>query len=251
MRASFRKAASRGSNRPFVMPLISITANDIGDATGLVVDQDLPRAWLDEELGDAQATALAPGHVKARLSRTGDQIVVRGEVKAGVELPCARCLDPARYDVEGELSLLLTPAPVAAAAKAHVAKGHAAKANGKATHHFEPEEVELSSEDVERDTFDGETIVLDAFIREAILLELPNFPLCSEACPGIRPGPAESAPEAERVDPRLAPLGALRARLAEAKAKAGDERGEAKSSRTARTTKAPSKAPTKKKKAKE
>ena len=140
------------------------------------------------------------------------------------------------------------------AKKTHVGKvhaAHAAKANGKATHHFEPEEVELSAEDLERDTFDGETVVLDPFIREAILLELPNFPLCSDACPGIRPGPAESAPEAERIDPRLAPLGALRARLAEAKAKAGDENGEAKSNQPARTTKAPTKAQTKKKKAKE
>ncbi len=217
------------------MPLISISAHDI-DSAGLTVEQDLPRPWLDEELSDVGATAVEVGHVKARLSRTGKEIVVRGKVDASLTMPCARCLDPAPYEVEGELGLLLSPAPGAAAkahpAKAHAAKAHAAKANGKAVVHAEPEEVELSAEDIERDTFDGETVVLDPFIREAILLELPNFPLCSEACPGIRPAPAVAAtPEAERVDPRLAPLGALRARLAsETSAKSGDKRVGSKSS---------------------
>jgi len=62
--------------------------------------------------------------------------------------------------------------------------------------------------------------VLDDFVREAILLEIPIFPLCSEDCPGIRPASSDVVDEeAEpRVDPRLAPLGALRAKLAQSKA---------------------------------
>jgi uncharacterized protein len=82
-------------------------------------------------------------------------------------------------------------------------------------------EYEFASDEAEHDTYDGDTVVLDDFIREALLLELPNFPLCSEACPGIRPvEPAEDAGSAvasERIDPRLAPLGALRAALGQAK----------------------------------
>src|SRR5262249_11349841 len=89
-------------------------------------------------------------------------------------------------------------------------------------------EYEFTAEEADLDTYDGETVVLDAFVREAILLEMPNFPLCSEACPGIGPaasgrdrddGPTIRArAEAEEatapaLDPRLAPLGALRERL--------------------------------------
>ena len=63
--------------------------------------------------------------------------------------------------------------------------------------------------------YDGETVVLDDFVREAILLEIPIFPLCSEDCPGIRPqalqAPADDV--ASPVDPRLAPLGALRDKI--------------------------------------
>ena len=50
-------------------------------------------------------------------------------------------------------------------------------------------------------------MVLDRFVREAILLESPIFPLCSEACEGIRPA-SDSATDSEGAvtDPRLLPL---------------------------------------------
>jgi uncharacterized protein len=89
--------------------------------------------------------------------------------------------------------------------KPHADKGKAAEL-----------EYEFSAEEADTDVYDGETVVLDSFVREAILLEIPNFPLCSEDCPGIRPAAAESAevPQSPRIDPRLAPLDALRAKLA-------------------------------------
>src|SRR5262245_60424028 len=91
------------------MPLIAISAHDI-DAAGLGVEQVLEPVWLDAELAEAGATARGPGKVAARLSRTGRDIVVRGRVSASLTLPCARCLDPARVDVDGEIALLLAPA---------------------------------------------------------------------------------------------------------------------------------------------
>ena len=51
----------------------------------------------------------------------------------------------------------------------------------------------------------------DEFVREAILLELPQFPLCSGSCVGIPP--ASAAGPDKSIDPRLAPLGALRSKL--------------------------------------
>ena len=46
------------------------------------------------------------------------------------------------------------------------------------------------------DHYDGETVVLDPFVREAILLEVPNFPLCSEDCAGIQPAAPTPPPSA-------------------------------------------------------
>ncbi|MFO0758234.1 MAG: DUF177 domain-containing protein [Byssovorax sp.] len=198
------------------MPLLAIAANDI-DTSGRDFEADLPPGWLAEELSDADLTSEKPGHVKARLSRTGDDIVVRGRVTADLRTPCARCLGPTAIQVEGELSLLLRPQ--ASAGPHHQHEADRKKANGKG--HGDKakaveDEYEFTSEEADFDAYDGETVVLDPFVREAILLEIPNFPLCSEDCPGIRPAAAESAeqPEAPRIDPRLAPLDALRAKLA-------------------------------------
>ncbi len=68
-------------------------------------------------------------------------------------------------------------------------------------------EYEFSSGEAEYDLYDGESVVLDDFVREALLLELPNFPLCSEDCPGIAPVPVEagSAPGEAGGEGRSAP----------------------------------------------
>lgn len=220
------------------MALVSVNANSIDNA-GVAVDAELPVAWIDAELADAETTGRAPGHLTARLSRSGNDIVVHGQVKASVSTPCARCTEPAPVDVDTEIALLLKPVPVlhgkkavaAAAAKASARESQKGAAGQPAAGRARTggrgrggrngggdalAEYEFSAEEADTDTFDGETVVLDPFIREAILLELPNFPLCSEECAGIRAPavPALGRSGGKPVDPRLAPLGALRAKLA-------------------------------------
>ena len=200
------------------MPLFTITANDI-DTAGRSVDADLPIDWLTAELAEGDLTAAAPGHVTARLSRTGigvgssGEIVLRGRVRAELTTPCARCMDATPVHVDAEMTLLLRPS---AAAKPPKGDRKKANGNGKPPAKAEEDEYEFTSEEADFDVYDGETIVLDPFLREAILLEVPNFPLCSDACPGIRPAVLERAEPAPAIDPRLAPLNALRERLAAA-----------------------------------
>jgi uncharacterized protein len=228
------------------MPLFIISAGDI-DTPGVTIDADLPPDWIAAELAEAEVTAALaddpasgplPGHVTARLSRSGTDIVVRGRVVASVTMPCARCLRPAKVDIDGELSLLLKCVPVKPAkGKGRKEKPGAAGAGpalhrGRApavddagrgvsaagsSHKKKESEYEFSADEADVDTYDGEQVVLDGFIREAMLLELPNFPLCSEACPGIGPPPGPKVEVAGGsppvIDPRLAPLAALRARL--------------------------------------
>ncbi|WP_438011409.1 DUF177 domain-containing protein [Sorangium sp. So ce321] len=232
------------------MSQFAVSANDI-DISGISLDVSVPTDWLNAELADADVTGRAPGHLSARLSRTGNEIVVRGRVKAPVATPCARCLSPAPLDVDAELSLFLRPAPKA---ETH-GPGHrhrrddggrngAVKDGGrngavKTEPKVKEAEYEFTAEEADVDTYDGETVVLDPFIREAILLEMPNFPLCSEACPGIGPaasredreggsstlvsGAVEEDEAAPGLDPRLAPLSALREKLGQ-KPSASDKR---------------------------
>lgn len=208
------------------MRLLVITANDI-DQAGITFEQSLPTEWLDAELAESGARATSPGEVKARLSRSGkSDVVVRGTCHAELEVPCARCLKPTEIGVNGELSLLLKvrvapadgPRPTAranAGAKAGAPREATRSAatppapkglKGKAAR---MSEYEFTSEEADLDEYDGETVVLDSFVREALLLELPNFPLCSDGCPGISRTPWRGeAPSAEPV--RVNPFEALK-----------------------------------------
>lgn len=189
---------------------LQFPANDIR-LEGLEVDAHLDANWLDAALADAGLRARRGGEegvrVTGRLSRSDDNVVVRCKIVAHVEADCVRCLGPSPSRVAAELSLLLEPAkPLPGPGRAASGRGRAQEAE---------EEYEFGAEEAEVDTFDGERVVLDAFVREAILLEMPNFPLCSEACPGIRPAPVpHELPDAPApVDPRLAPLGQFRKQL--------------------------------------
>ncbi len=202
-----------------MQPLLVVPASDIHTSgTSLVVE--LPAPWLTAQTADADASADGPGQFKARLSRSGRaDVVVTAKVSAHVRLPCARCLGPVPIVIDTDLALLLTPraggseggprqaTKSSAGRSVGLDKASAAPAKtgqAKVPHDKEragqqkdragstkgkrrapPGEYEFSSAEADEDTYDGERVVLDGFVREAILLELPSFPLCSEACTGI------------------------------------------------------------------
>ncbi len=165
-------------------PLLAIAANDV-DQSGILVEQVLPEAWISARLGEESYRASGDGRFWGRLSRSGrSEIIVRGSVTVDVELPCARCLRPTASSVRGEVSLLLKERPGAAEFSRIGERWPAREKQPKA---HRAAEYEFTSEEADVDEYDGEVVILDDFIREAILLELPNFPLCSESCTGIWP----------------------------------------------------------------
>ena len=203
--------------------LITISAASV-PVEGIAIDVTVPAGWVDAALADAKlAVGVGDwearctgegGHLQARLSRSGQDIVVRGRLRAQIVLACVRCLGPTHIPVDCELSLLLRPV-----SRAVLNHQSGAPRGGRATGDDRgvDGEYEFTAEEADVDAYDGETVVLDPFVREAILLELPQSPLCSDGCVGIPPAPAPwpeardvSAPD---VDPRLAPLGALRTKL--------------------------------------
>lgn len=195
----------------FVVPIHDI------DAGGVARSLELAIPWLEHAFADTDITAAAPAHADVRLSRTGHDVVVRGKVTATIVVPCARCISPVTFPIEAELSLLLRPArpePPAAKHPAAKDKDPAAKPNGnpKKARPRDDDEYEFSADEADSDSYEGELVVLDGFLREAILLEAPSFPLCSEDCPGIRPKPSPERGEPS-IDPRLSPLRALKTKL--------------------------------------
>jgi uncharacterized protein len=169
----------------------------------LDVDQPLTKAWLmaavaPEAEADPEGEAASwpqRGEYHLRLTKNEQNVFVKGSLSAEVSLTCARCLGRAGLRVEESFALTLAP---------------------RQTDETEPEELELSADDLDFGYFDDDVIDLDALVRERIVLEIPISPLCSENCRGLCPTCGQDLnlsrcgcpPQAP--DPRLAKLAGLK-----------------------------------------
>jgi uncharacterized protein len=181
---------------------------------------EIPPQWLDWALQDSEARSDGtPGTLELYLKKQGREVLVKGHARATVTMPCARTLEPVPVGLDAEVLLLLTqraqsPADAAKTGRrqrkspVEGATGHAASAGDDVG------AEQLSAEQAARDEYSGETVELDAFIREHLLLELPLFPVRSDlpfdsnAATNTPPDESGAAP-----DPRLAPLAALASQL--------------------------------------
>lgn len=210
-RAWYRGAVQR--------PLFSVPVRDL-DSGDQRRHWDVPASWIDWALADSEAQSDgSPGELWAHLKKNGRQVLVKGEVRAQVTMPCARTMDPVPVTLEAPILLLLSPRSTPA--KADEGRGRRrARGSGGSRRGERGEESEelLSAELAAQDEYDGETLELDEFVREHLLLELPLFPVRSdlpfEPAPATdtRPGQAQG-PEERPLDPRLAPLAVLASQM--------------------------------------
>jgi uncharacterized protein len=153
-------------------------------------------AWLRGVLeGTDIGASDRDGDLDLRLSRSGSDVVLRGRLAADLLVQCSRCLERVVVPVREEVSALAVPSAEARGARDH-----------------DDEDAELTAEDADVITYDGETVVLDDLVRDELLLGIPMIPLCSESCPGIRPERSEGD-GVENIDPRLRPLLGLKNKL--------------------------------------
>ena len=183
-----------GTRGTFVIPIRDI------DAAGRQCELTVSAAWLRGALEGCEIQPAGPdAQLSVLVSKSGRNVLVRGTLSVDLVVPCARCLEPVHVRSRAELSLLLSPATPAARPPEAVRAGAR-----------RPPVGEFTTGEADVDTYEGDEIVLDGFVREAVLLEAPIFPLCSETCEGIRPivDPAPGTPsEVPSVsDPRLLPL---------------------------------------------
>jgi uncharacterized protein len=164
------------------------------DAGGRTFHFPVRAAWMRGVLEGCEATAAGDdGELDVRVSKSGNDVVVHGTLKAHLVAPCARCLEPVRFTIDEAVSALMVPA-----------------AQVKAP---DRDDYEFQSDEADTLPYDGETVVLDDLVKDELVLETPMIPLCREECPGISPGsPAASAGGGSEtsgekpIDPRLLPL---------------------------------------------
>lgn len=101
----------------------------------------------------------------ASAERTGDEIRVTGSLTMTVELPCSRCLEPARVPISKAFDLFFRQ---------------------RDEEMFdEDEEIELTESDTRTAFFTGTQLAITDILREQILLALPMKALCTLDCKGL------------------------------------------------------------------
>lgn len=216
----------RASSRLVKRPLFSVPVRDLERA-----DQrrtwEIPSDWINSALDESDARSDGtPGTLEMYLKKQGREVLVKGQARANVTMPCARTLEPVSVSLDAEILLLLTPRPSAPAGAKAVPGGvksgrrqrRAAVDRPLGARRDQPADEApgdlLSQEEAGRDEYDGENVDLDAFVREHLLLELPLFPVRSDL--PFEPNAATDTPPDESgaaPDPRLAPLAALASEL--------------------------------------
>lgn len=159
----FARAPDVGKVRRLPMAELVLHLPEIEAQGRKSYDLALARAWLSEAFADTDLTVEEQpghaGHLRLDAQKAGDDVVLQGTLKVAVLAPCARCNTPVRLEIDTPFTQHLTPRPSAQEL---------------------PEELELTPEDLELEHYAGDEIVLDALVREAILLEIPMRPLHPE-----------------------------------------------------------------------
>lgn len=124
-------------------------------------------------------------------------IRLRGNLSTGLELPCARCVEPVRQDVKRNFELLYRPLGADA---------------GR-------DELSVTDAEAEIGYYQGDGILLEDLLREQVLLALPLKVVCRENCKGLCPQCGKNLNQEQcscstpLEDPRWEALKDIRSRL--------------------------------------
>lgn len=114
---------------------------------------------LETESFKLRGEVRAAGKVTRRIVQTD----VEGEIAAGIEIDCTRCLEPVQRSLHIPFSVSYT-AP---------------------ENYTDEKEAELQGDDLDLAISEDDRIDLKEIVREQILLNLPEQVLCKEECKGL------------------------------------------------------------------
>jgi len=192
-------------------PAVKIDLKELREGPNPVafdVNADEAHTWFREVDGLYRGQG-EPLHADLSLQRLDDIILVRGSLAGPYGYTCARCLAERSEDLDLDVTWTLMP--------------HDKMLDEQTS---PDEEFELTTDDLDVSFFDSDEIDLGALMRELVLLELDPIPHCEvDACEadGYLTAHSQAEPdEGERLDPRWAPLAALKQKLASSAEDADD-----------------------------
>ena len=128
---------------------------------------ELSLAELDLDVRDEMIHVISPLEYDIEIEKLDDAILIQGELHVELECECVRCLKKFRHALV-----------------------------------FEDWTLHLPLEGEEAITFKNDSVDLTPFVREDILLEFPQHPLCKPDCIGLKPKTARSRKIADKVEPK-------------------------------------------------
>ncbi|HEV7797596.1 MAG TPA: DUF177 domain-containing protein [Pyrinomonadaceae bacterium] len=141
-------------------------------------------------LHDDRVRLLDPPAVSGQVRQEGRRAHVGGRVSGRLQVDCDRCLKPVELSVASAFQLeYVTPEDYQA-----------------------QQAIELTEDDLDLSTFDGEVIDIEELVTEELLLAVPDHVLCNDSCKGIcvtcgaDRNTVECDCEKQQIDPRWAGL---------------------------------------------
>ena len=141
-----------GTRDTLVFDMKDFRHEDFKEYAALVPSASLGLTYEEAEFVDLLSCTVA------LFRQDSDNIYVKADVTATLLVECRRCIEPFEVDITTALALLFSIG-------------------------------NESSEEAEEDEryYDGETLDISEDVRRALVLEIPSWPLCSEACNGLCP----------------------------------------------------------------
>jgi uncharacterized protein len=151
-------------------------------------------AWLEDALRDTDlAAGRDEGSVDLVVNLSGEDVVLQGSAKATLVSECARCLEPVPLDIEADLTTLIM--------------------HSSPDRRPVPDDEDATPEDLAREFYEGDRVILDEMVREHLILEVPMQVHCGDPECAARWERDESRRAADEIDPRFAALLSLKSKL--------------------------------------
>ena len=134
---------------------------------GLALQFSKSEDWLRKMLSEKGKIDFSVNRIDVQCSVTkiGEAVSIKGNITAGINLECCRCLESFTLPVKTVYEYTFIPVEEMP----------------------ENEEVELTGEDLGLGYYRNDTIDLDPIILEQIVIQVPIKPLCKESCKGLCP----------------------------------------------------------------
>jgi uncharacterized protein len=153
-----------------------VNIDEIKEA-GLRRQWSVNREALDEIIGGDPAgyRAREALEVEGSFRKVERRVLFHARAAARLTVPCGRCLGSVEIEVPVEFSMTYVPEEgVGPRHEADDADRPGARTGGS-----------FGSDDVNEEGYSGKTIDVDPVVREQVLLALPGYPVCDEACKGL------------------------------------------------------------------